>query len=84
MPDQPPNSKQHILQPGQYERLRQILHELSNVSAGLLISAGLLTRSLPLGGLRTYCEQISEAAERSAALVREARSLLLKAPENIG
>jgi hypothetical protein len=42
----------------------------------MLISAGLLAQLLA-GDMRCrYCEQISEAGERTAVLVREARALL--------
>jgi nitrogen-specific signal transduction histidine kinase len=68
--------KTRTLQQEEYLRLRRIIHELGNVSTGLLISAGLLEQSSPPEQLRRYCERITEAAERSAALVREARKLL--------
>jgi signal transduction histidine kinase len=52
------------------------MHELSNVTTGMLISAGLLARLLADDERRHYCERINEAGERTAALVREARALL--------
>ena len=52
------------------------MHELSNVTTGILISSGLLAQLLTGDKRRRYCEQINEAGERSAALVRQARALL--------
>jgi signal transduction histidine kinase len=57
--------------------LRRIVHELSNVTTGVLISAGLLSELLQQDDPRhRYSEEIREAGERSAALLREARALL--------
>jgi signal transduction histidine kinase len=56
--------------------LRKLTHELSNVTTGLLISAGLLRQLLVGDERHRYCEQINEAGERTAALVREVRALL--------
>jgi signal transduction histidine kinase len=52
------------------------MHELSNVTTGILISSGLLTQLLAGDERRRYCEQINQAGERSATLVREVRALL--------
>jgi len=82
MNDKSSNSKVRILPQEQYLRLRKIMHELSNVATGLLISAGLMAQSSPPSELRRYCEQISEAAERGAELVRESRRLLRQARES--
>jgi signal transduction histidine kinase len=56
--------------------LRKLMHELSNVTTGILISSGLLAQLLAGDTRRRYCEQINEAGERTAALVRQARALL--------
>ena len=56
--------------------LRKLTHELSNVTTGMLIATGLL-RQLLAGDARChYCEQINQAGERTAALVRQVRALL--------
>jgi signal transduction histidine kinase len=56
--------------------LRKLMHELSNVTTGMLISAGLLTRLLAGDERSRYCERINEAGERTAVLIRQARALL--------
>jgi nitrogen-specific signal transduction histidine kinase len=56
--------------------LRKLAHELSNVTTGMLMAAGLLRESLAGDARCHYCEQINEAGERTAALVREVRALL--------
>lgn len=56
--------------------LRKLMHELSNVTTGILISSGLLAQLLIDDKRIRYCEQINEAGERSAVLVRQARALL--------
>ncbi|MGE5110454.1 MAG: hypothetical protein ACM3JB_06330 [Acidobacteriaceae bacterium] len=67
---------------GEQERLRSILHDLSNVMTGVLISGGLL-RLAPHGDSRDrHAKEVCEAGERGAALVREARSLLIPPEEN--
>lgn len=57
-------------------QLRRILHELSNLTTGVLISTGLLTQFLRGDERQRYVENIADAGERSAALLREARALL--------
>jgi signal transduction histidine kinase len=62
---------------GERQDLRHALHELSNIMTGLLMNTGLL--SIALRGndkLRRYAEDIAQAGERGAALVREARNLV--------
>ena len=49
--------------------LRKLMHELSNVTTGILISSGLLAQLLIGDKRRRYCEQINEAGERTAVLV---------------
>ena len=56
--------------------LRKLTHELSNVTTGMLMASGLLAQALAGDGRLRYCEQINEAGERTAALVREVRALL--------
>jgi signal transduction histidine kinase len=56
--------------------LRKLAHELSNVTTGMLMAAGLLRQLLAGDERRRYCEQINEAGERTAALVREVHALL--------
>ncbi|MDT8070780.1 MAG: hypothetical protein ROO76_21680 [Terriglobia bacterium] len=58
------------------ERLRSILHELSNVITGVLISGGLLRLGLRGDAREHHAADICEGGERGAALVSEARSLL--------
>ena len=52
------------------------MHELSNVTTGILISSGLLAQLLVDDERHRYCELINQAGERSASLVREVRALL--------
>lgn len=70
------NSEGAALNDAQCLELRKLLHELSNVTTGMLISAGLLERLLTGDARHRYCEQINQAGERTAVLVREARALL--------
>jgi signal transduction histidine kinase len=56
--------------------LRKLVHELSNVTTGILISSGLLTKLLAGDQRCRYSEQINQAGERTATLVRQARALL--------
>ncbi len=56
--------------------LRKLMHELSSITTGILISSGLLAQLHAGDKHRRYCEQINEAGERTAALVRQARALL--------
>ena len=56
--------------------LGKLAHQLSNVTTGMLMAAGLLKQVLA-GDVRSrYCEQINQAGERTAALVRELQALL--------
>ncbi len=64
------------LTPVQCLELRKLIHELSNSTTGMLISSGLLAQLLAGDERRRYCEQINEAGERTASLVREVRALL--------
>ena len=60
--------------------LRQILHDLSSVFTGVLVSGGLMNMALAGDKRERYATEICEGAERGAALVRRARAVLT-APE---
>ena len=62
------------------EKLRFILHELSNLLTGMLVAAGLLRQAMKDDPRSHYALDLCESGERGATLVREAR-LLLTAPE---
>ena len=70
------NSKDVELNEERCSELRKLAHELGNVTTGMLLAAGLLRQTLAGDARGRYCEQITEAGERSAALVREMRTLL--------
>jgi signal transduction histidine kinase len=74
--EQAMNSETMGLNPVRCLELRKLMHELSNVTTGILISSGLLAQLLAGDERRRYCEQINEAGERTAVLVREAHALL--------
>ena len=66
-PSDSSDSKVRILQPEQYLRLRKIMHELSNVVTGLLISAGLMAEaSHPIISAATARRYRKRPAHRSA------------------
>jgi signal transduction histidine kinase len=65
---------------GEREKLRFILHELSNLLTGMLVSGGLLRQAMKNDPRSHYADEVCEAGDRGAALVREARNLLT-APE---
>ncbi len=55
--------------------IRRLLHDLSNVLTGLLITAGLLKNFVPLTGSGgRYASDIEASAERAAGLVAETRT----------
>jgi hypothetical protein len=62
------------------DKLQFVLHELSNLLTGILVSGGLLRQQLNGDRRQHHAQEVCEAGERSAALVREAR-LLLTSPE---
>ena len=62
------------------EKLRCILHELSNLLTGMLVSGGLLRQAMKDDPRSHYAGDVCEGGERGAVLVREARDLLT-APE---
>lgn len=65
------------------KRLRHLLHELANVFTGVLVTGGLLHHALD-GDLRQrYTGEICTGGERGAALVREARTVLLHPSERL-
>jgi len=54
--------------------IRRLLHDLSNVLTGLLITAGLLKNFVPLtGNGGRYADEMEASAERAAALVGKVR-----------
>jgi hypothetical protein len=56
-------------------RVRRMLHELSNVLTGVLITAGLLKNFVPLtGNGGRYAGDLELSAERAAGLVTEVRA----------
>lgn len=59
----------------QVVKLRGILHDLSNVVTGVLVSGGLLKQALAGDSREIYAARLCEAGERGAALVRDARAL---------
>ncbi len=61
---------------GEQERLRCILHDLSNVMTGVLMSGGLLRIALRGDRREYHAADVCEGGERGAALVREARVLV--------
>jgi hypothetical protein len=65
-----------IVTDGEQERLRTILHDLSNVMTGVLMSGGLLRLALRGDDREYHALDVCEGGERGAALVREARGLL--------
>lgn len=64
------------------EQLRHLLHELSNLLTGVLVTGGLLRIALKGDRRERYAADVCEGGERGAALVREARALLT-APEDL-
>ncbi len=58
------------------ERLRIVLHELSNLLTGILVNAGLIGTVHPGDRCARYAQRICEGGERAAALVRDARTIL--------
>lgn len=61
---------------GEQEKLSSILHDLSNVMTGVLMSGGLLRLALRGDGREHHAEDVCESGERGAVLVREARGLV--------
>jgi hypothetical protein len=58
-------------------RVRRMLHELSNVLTGVLITAGLLKNFVPLtGNGGRYASDLEASAERAAGLVTEVRACI--------
>ena len=65
------------------DRLRSILHELSNVITGVLMSGGLLRLALRGDDREHHAMDVCDGGERGAALVREARGLVTPSAERI-
>lgn len=59
-----------------HEQLRSILHDLSNVMTGVLMSGGLLRLALRGDGREHHALDVCDGGERGAALVRQARGLV--------
>lgn len=59
------------------ERLRHILHELSNLLTGVLVTGGLLREGLRGERLERYAADVCNGGERGAVLLREARALVM-------
>lgn len=64
-------------------RVRKIFHELSNVFTGVLLGAGLLRQEAQEKNRVKFSDEICEIAQRGAALIREARSVLVPVEERI-
>ncbi len=58
------------------EQLQRILHDLSNLLTGIMVTGGLLQLSLQGDRRQHYVTEICEGSERGAVLVREARTML--------
>ena len=58
------------------EQLQRMLHDLSNLLTGILVTAGLLQLALQGDRRQHYAVEICAGSERGATLVREARALL--------
>ena len=68
-----------VLDGSQVAAMRHLMHELSNILTGVMISGGLLAQYLEGNGLRRYAAGVCEGCERGGALLRELRSQLLAA-----
>ncbi len=68
---------------GEQAKLRSILHDLSNVMTGVLMSAGLLRLALRGDSREHHAVDVCAGLERGAALVREARSLVMPPAERL-
>lgn len=68
---------------GEQEKLRSILHDLSNVMTGVLMSGGLLRLALRGDGREHHATDVCDGGERGAALVREARGLVTPPADRI-
>ncbi len=60
-----------------------ILHELSNVLTGILVTGGLMQLALQADPRQRYAAEICSGSERGASLVRQARALVLGSEEQI-
>lgn len=65
------------------EKLRSILHDLSNVMTGVLMSGGLLRLALRDDDREHHAMVVCDGGERGAALVREARGLVTPPDERL-
>jgi hypothetical protein len=73
-----------ILDSSGVQSMRHNLHELANVFTGVMIAGGLLSQHLRAGSLQHYASSICESSERGSDLVREIRSQLMAACDEVG
>lgn len=61
---------------------RALLHELSNVLTGVLVTAGLLKNFVPLSGSgERYASDLEQSGDRSARLVEQIRTKIHRLQE---
>lgn len=65
------------------DQLRHILHDLSNLLTGIMVTGGLLRLALKGDRREHYAVEVCEGSERGATLVREARTLLTSPEQRI-
>lgn len=68
---------------GECNRLRTLLHDLSNLLTGILVSGGLLRMAMQGDARRRYADDVCESGEKGAVIIREARNLLLSPEERM-
>ena len=66
------------------ERMQCILHDLSNLLTGIMVTGGLLQVALQSDRRQHYAAEICGGSERGAALVREARAMLADPDDQLG
>lgn len=66
------------------EQLQRMLHDLSNLLTGILVTAGLLQLALQGDRRQHYAVEICAGGERGAILVREARDLITDPKDRLG
>ena len=71
------------MQDSEREKLRVILHELSNLLTGMMVGSGLLRQAMKDDSRNHYAVDLCESGERGAALVREARNLLTEPEQRL-
>ena len=68
-----------VLDGAQAAAMRRLMHELSNVLTGVMISGGLLAQYVQENALRQYAAGVCEGCERGCEVLRELRSRLSNA-----